>query len=71
MTKKIFVLLTMILGIISFISKALDWLALTDIWKGQEDVVMEWKVVTWGFVPQLLFIVLALVLIYVLSGKSN
>lgn len=65
---KVFVVLSAILGVISFLWLLLDYLALTDIWQGGEsNLDHEWVVVAISFVPIIFFhlcVFLTLILVF-------
>ena len=54
---------TATLGVLSAFAVLLTWLALTDIWHGEPDLALEWRVVQIGFVIIPAFHVAALVLL--------
>ena len=45
----------MFFGTISFLWLILDYLALTDIWHGETNLDLEWKIVAIGFIVHLIF----------------
>ena len=56
--KKISIMVTFALALISLAFVALDYLALTDIWHNREpDLSLEWTIVTVSFFPIVLFFV--------------
>ena len=58
---KIAVRITWIIGIISFVLFVLERLALQDIWHGEPDATLEWRIVLLSFLPILLFYISSLV----------
>ena len=58
-------LATVIMGLISFLFVIADYLALHDIWHGENDLNGEWSVVTLSFIPFVLFHILFAVYVVV------
>ena len=56
---------TLIFGFISFIFVIFDYLALHDIWHGEQDVTGEWTVVSISFFPILAFHILFVIFVVV------
>lgn len=56
---------TLIFGFISFIFVIFDYLALYDIWQGEQDLTGEWNIVSISFVPILAFYVLFVIFVVV------
>jgi hypothetical protein len=46
------------MGLISFLFVIADYLALHDIWHGENDLSQEWSIVTLSFIPFVLFHIL-------------
>ena len=51
-------LATVIMGLISFLFVIADYLALHDIWHGENDLSQEWSIVTLSFIAFVLFHIL-------------
>ena len=52
---RINIIISLILGIISFLWLIMDYLALTDIWHAEPDPYLEWQIVTYGFIAHTVF----------------
>jgi fumarate reductase subunit D len=48
-------LATVIMGLISFLFVIADYLALHDIWHGENDLSQEWSIITLSFIGFVLF----------------
>ena len=54
---KISTIFSITLGILSFLWLIMDFFALTDIWHGEPDTNLEWKIVSYGFLVHVVFYV--------------
>jgi hypothetical protein len=65
---KLCAIISIIIGAISFFWLILDYLALTDIWHGELNPHDEWMIVTYGFIPHVLFYIsVTITFIYLFS----
>ena len=61
MNPKRWLLLIVILGVVSLVAFIFGRLAMTDIFHGEPDLTLEWKVVSATFLPVLIFHLVAIV----------
>jgi len=59
---RILAAITTVIGIISLLAFILERMALTDIYHGEQDVRLEWGIVSFALLPLFLFHILALAL---------
>lgn len=67
-------IISSIIGVISFLWLILDFLALTDVWHGEPDLQVEWMIVSYGFIPHLLFyfsIIVTFVFLFSMLRKNK
>ena len=57
---RILAIITIIIGVFSALAFVLNWLALTDIWHGEQNVKLEWQIVSYAQLPMFLFHILVL-----------
>ena len=57
---RILAIVTMIIGIFSVFAFLLNWMALTDIWHGEQNVRLEWQIVSFAQLPMFVFHLLAI-----------
>ncbi len=48
---RILAIVTTVIGVFSVFAFLLNWMALTDIWHGEQDVRLEWQIVSSGMRP--------------------
>ncbi len=57
---RILAIITLFIGVFSALAIVLNWMALTDIWHGEQDVRLEWQIVSYAQLPMFVFHILAL-----------